>query len=180
MICDQFVRRLSMLTGKKIVLGITGGIAAYKSAELTRRLIKSGAEVKVIMTRNATEFITPLTLQTLTGHPVFINMFSLTERSEIGHIALAEYPDLIVIAPATANIIGKVASGLADDLLSTTIMATRAPVLFCPAMNTNMYMNGIVEENISKLMKCGYFFLSPGSGQLACRTEGAGKTTRSG
>ncbi len=102
-------------------------------------------------------------------------MFSLTERSEIGHIALAEYPDLIVIAPATANIIGKVASRLADDLLSTTIMATRAPVLFCPAMNTNMYMNGIVEENISKLMKCGYFFLSPDRDNSPAGRRGPGR-----
>ena len=118
-----------MLKGKKILLGITGGIAAYKAAELTRLLVKQGAEVKVVMTENAAEFITPLTMQTLSGNPVYKDMFTLTEWSEIGHISLADYPDLILIAPATANIIGKVACGLADDLLSTTIMASRAPVL---------------------------------------------------
>ncbi len=164
-----------MLKGKKILLGITGGIAAYKSAELTRGLVKRGAEVKVIMTRNAQEFITPLTLQTLSGHPVYTDMFSLVEWSEIGHIALADYPDLIVIAPATANIIGKVAGGLADDLLSTTVMATRAPVLFCPAMNFNMFANPIVQDNIAKLSALGYLFMQPGSGELACKVVGEGR-----
>jgi len=164
-----------MLKGKKIVLGITGGIAAYKSAELTRELIKRGAEVKVIMTANATKFITPLTLQTLSGNPVYTDMFSLIEEYEIGHISLAEEADILVIVPATANIIGKIASGLADDLLSTTVMATKAPVLICPAMNSNMYTNNIVKENMSKLASNNYFFIESAYGELACGSEGYGR-----
>jgi phosphopantothenoylcysteine decarboxylase/phosphopantothenate--cysteine ligase len=164
-----------MLKGKKIVLGITGGIAAYKSAELTRELIKRGAEVKVIMTANATKFITPLTLQTLSGNPVYTDMFSLIEEYEIGHISLADEADIIVIAPATANIIGKIASGLADDLLSTTVMATKAPVLICPAMNSNMYTNDIVKENMGKLASSNYFFIESAYGELACGAEGYGR-----
>ncbi len=164
-----------MLKGKKILLGVTGGIAAYKSAEIIRGLVKRGAEVKVIMTRNAMEFITPLTLQTLCGNPVYSEMFSLIERSEIGHITLAQYADLIIVAPATANIIGKVASGIADDLLSTTIMAAKAPILFCPAMNDVMYANEIVRMNIIKLAYEGYHFLDAVSGELACKSEGVGR-----
>lgn len=164
-----------MLKGKKIVLGITGGIAAYKSAELTRELIKRGAEVKVIMTANATKFITPLTLQTLSGNTVYTDMFSLIEEYEIGHISLAEEADILVIVPATANIIGKIASGLADDLLSTTVMATKAPVLICPAMNSNMYTNDIVKENMSKLASNNYFFIESAYGELACGAEGYGR-----
>lgn len=164
-----------MLKGKKILLGVTGGIAAYKAAELTRGFVKRGASVKVVMTRNAAEFITPLTLQTLSGNPVCSEMFTLLETSEIGHIALADYPDLVVIAPATANIIGKAAMGLADDLLSTTLMATRAPVLFCPAMNSNMFANPVVQENIRKLSMLGYYFIQPTSGELACKVDGQGR-----
>ena len=164
-----------MLKGKKIVLGITGGIAAYKSAELTREFIKRGADVKVIMTENATRFITPLTLQTLSGNPVYTEMFSLIEKSEISHISLADEADILIITPATANIIGKIASGLADDLLSTTVMATKAPVLICPAMNSNMYTNDIVKENISKLVSKKHFFIESAYGELACGTEGSGR-----
>jgi phosphopantothenoylcysteine decarboxylase/phosphopantothenate--cysteine ligase len=164
-----------MLKGKKIVLGITGGIAAYKAAELTRELVKRGSFVRIIMTKNATEFITPLTLQTLSGHPVFIDMFVPTREFEMAHISLAEYADIIVIAPATANIIGKIASGLADDLLSTTVLATKSPVLICPAMNTNMYENVSVKENISKLSGRGYLFIEPAYGEMACRAEGYGR-----
>jgi len=164
-----------MLKGKKIVVGVTGGIAAYKAAELVRELIRRGAYVKVIMTKNAMEFITPLTLQTLSGNPVSCDMFSLIRESEIAHITLAEYPDIMVIAPATANIIGKVASGIADDLLTTTIMATKAPVLICPAMNANMYTNVTVKENIEKLTSRGYLFIEPAYGELACRSEGMGR-----
>ena len=164
-----------MLKGKKILLGVTGGIAAYKAAELTRGLVKLGAQVKVIMTENASEFITPLTLQTLSGNPVYKDMFTLLEWSEIGHIALADYADLIVIAPATANVIGKIASGLADDLLTTTIMATKAPVLFCPAMNSNMFNNPIVQRNMIELTERGYPFIQPASGELACKVEGQGR-----
>jgi phosphopantothenoylcysteine decarboxylase/phosphopantothenate--cysteine ligase len=164
-----------MLEGKKIVLGVTGGIAAYKSAELTREFIKQGADVTVVMSRNATEFITPLTFQTLSGNQVYTDTFSLTGEWEIGHISLTEAADLFVIAPATANIIGKIASGIADDLLSTTIMAARSPVLICPAMNTNMYANEIVRANIQKLSSLGYYFVEPGHGQLACKAEGQGR-----
>lgn len=164
-----------MLKDRKIVLGITGGIAAYKAAELTRALVKEGAHVKVIMTRNAQEFITPLTLQTLSNNPVYTEMFALTESSEIGHISLADFAGLVIVAPATANIIGKVAAGLADDLLTTTIMATKAPVMFCPAMNTNMYSNEIVRANIVKLGYEGYYFVEPASGELACGTWGSGR-----
>lgn len=164
-----------MLKNKRVLLGVTGGIAAYKAAELTRCLVKKGAEVKVVMTRNAMEFITPLTMQTLSGNPVYTEMFSLVERSEIGHIALAEYADIVIVAPATANVIGKVAAGIADDLLTTTLMATKAPVLMCPAMNTNMYSNEIVRSNIVKLAYEGYHFVEPSSGELACGTYGSGR-----
>jgi phosphopantothenoylcysteine decarboxylase / phosphopantothenate---cysteine ligase len=164
-----------MLTGKKIVLGVTGGIAAYKAAELTREFVKQGAQVKVIMTKNAAEFITPLTLQTLSNQPVFTEMFSLTREHDIAHISLAEYGDLIVVAPATANVIGKIAAGIADDLLTTVVMAARTPVLFAPAMNVHMYGNPIFKENVEKLTARGYRFMEPGYGELACKTEGQGR-----
>lgn len=130
-----------MFKDKNILIGITGGIAAYKSADLTSRLIKLGANVKVIMTANATKLIQPLTFQSLTGSPVYVDTFQSTERWDIEHIALAKWADIFVIAPATANIIGKAASGIADDLLTTTILATEAKTLFAPAMNTVMYQN---------------------------------------
>ncbi|OPY12708.1 MAG: Coenzyme A biosynthesis bifunctional protein CoaBC [Syntrophus sp. PtaB.Bin001] len=164
-----------MLKGKKIVLGITGGIAAYKAAELTRQLVKEGVDVKVIMTRHATEFITPMTLQTLSGSPVFTDMFTPIKDFEIAHISLSDFSDIIVIVPATANIIGKIASGIADDILTTTIMATKSPVLICPAMNVNMFENAIVRENINKLADHGFYILEPGSGELACGTIGKGR-----
>jgi len=164
-----------MLGNKKILLGITGGIAAYKAAELTRELVRRGATVKVIMTENAAEFITPLTLQTLSGNPVYTDTFSLTGDWQIGHISLVDEADVLVVAPATANIIGKIASGIADDLLSTTVMASVKPVLLCPSMNTNMYRNGIVQENMEKLKRAGCHIMVPEEGQLACGTEGAGR-----
>jgi len=164
-----------MLKNKKIVLGITGGIAAYKAAELTRELVKREAEVKVIMTENAARFIGPLTLQTLSGNPVYSDMFSLSGDWGIHHISLAQTADIIVIAPATANIIGKIASGIADDLLSTTIIATKAPVLICPAMNSNMYDNPILRSNIDKLYSLGYLFIDAGYGELACKSQGSGR-----
>jgi len=164
-----------MLQDKKIVLGVTGSIAAYKAADLTRELIKRGAAVKIVMTKNAAEFITPLTLQTLSGHAVYFDMFSPATEYDIDHISLASYADILVIAPASANIIGKIASGLADDLLSTVVMTTRAPVLICPAMNTDMYDNVIVQNNISNLKNTGYFFMEPGYGGLACKAEGRGR-----
>jgi phosphopantothenoylcysteine decarboxylase/phosphopantothenate--cysteine ligase len=163
------------MKGKRILLGVTGGIAAYKSAELVRLLVRDGAQVRVVMTKNAQEFITPLTLQTLSGHPVYRETFSLIRDFDIAHIALAEETDVLVIAPATANVIGKIAAGLADDLLSTVVMATRAPVLLCPAMNTGMYENVIVQENMQKLSARGYRLMEPGTGELACKSEGAGR-----
>ncbi len=164
-----------MMKGKKILLAVTGGIAAYKSAELIRLFIKDDAQVKVLMTKNAQEFITPLTLQTLSSHPVYRETFSLIKDFDIAHIALAQEADILVIAPATANIIGKIAAGLADDLLTTVVMATKAPVLICPSMNTNMYENVIVRENIQKLTSRGYHMMEADSGELACKSEGVGR-----
>ena len=164
-----------ILNGKKIILGITGGIAAYKAIELARLFIKSGASVWPVMTKASANFITPLTLQTVTGNPVARDMFDLTQESRISHIELAEKADIVVVAPATANIIGKVASGIADDLLTTVIMATRAPLLFAPAMNSNMYENKIVQTNIERLKKNGCSFIGPEEGELACGYEGRGR-----
>ncbi|MCX5849191.1 MAG: bifunctional phosphopantothenoylcysteine decarboxylase/phosphopantothenate--cysteine ligase CoaBC [Deltaproteobacteria bacterium] len=164
-----------MLEDKKIVLGVTGGIAAYKAAELIRALIKKGAQVKVIMTKSAAEFITPLTMQTLSQNQVYTDMFVPADKYEIAHITLAEYADAFIIAPATANIIGKIASGIGDDLLSTTIMAQEKPTLICPAMNDKMLSNPIVQENINKLKKIGYVVLDSAEGDLACKTKGKGR-----
>ena len=164
-----------MLQGKCVILGVTGGIAAYKAAELLRLLIKAGAEVHVVMTRSAQEFIAPLTFQTLSGNPVHTELFNLIQEQEIGHISLADRADLVLVAPATANIIGKVANGLSDDLLTTTIMATRAQVLFAPAMNSNMWENPIYQKNQAKLESLGYHFIEPVYGDLACGWQGQGK-----
>lgn len=164
-----------MLKGKKIVLGVSGGIAVYKAVELLRLYVKAGAEVNVIMTKSAQEFVTPLTFQTLSGNPVHTELFDLFQEKEIGHISLADRADLFVLAPATANLVGKVASGLADDLLTTAIMATKAPVLFVPAMNVNMWENPIYRQNEEKLRGLGYHFMEPATGLLACGWEGKGK-----
>jgi phosphopantothenoylcysteine decarboxylase/phosphopantothenate--cysteine ligase len=164
-----------MLQGNEIVLGVTGGIAAYKAVELLRLLTKAGAVVRVIMTKEAAEFVAPLTFQTLSMNPVHTELFSLISERDIGHIALADRADLMVIAPATANIVGKIASGIADDLLSTTVMATKAPVLIAPAMNVNMYQSPIYRENVEKLKKHGFLFVEPIKGMLACGWEGEGK-----
>jgi phosphopantothenoylcysteine decarboxylase/phosphopantothenate--cysteine ligase len=164
-----------MLEGKKIVLGVCGGIAVYKAVELLRLYVKAGAEVHVVMTRSAQEFVTPLTFQTLSGNPVHTELFNLYQEREIGHISLADRADLFVVAPATANLIGKVACGLADDLLSTTLMATKAPVLFVPAMNVNMWESPIYQANQQRLKGFGFSFMEPVSGFLACGWEGKGK-----
>ena len=164
-----------MYRGKRILLGVSGGIAAYKAVELLRLLIKAGAEVDVVMTRNAREFVAPLTFQTLSGNPVHNELFSLIQEQEIGHIALADRVALCIVAPATANVIGKVANGLADDLLTTTLMATRAPVLFVPAMNVNMWENPLYQENQACLERYGYHFMTPAVGDLACGWQGQGK-----
>ena len=164
-----------MLTNKKIILGVCGGIAAYKAIELMRLLTKAGAEVHVIMTRAAQEFIAPLTFQTLSSNPVHTDLFNLIAEREIGHISLADCADLFIIVPATANIIGKIAAGIADDMLTTTVMATKSPVLFAPAMNVNMFTNPIYQENEQKLRRMGYLFEAPVNGSLAYGWHGEGK-----
>ncbi len=164
-----------MLQNKEIIIGITGGIAAYKTTELVRMLTKRGAHVHVVMTKNAMEFVTPLTLQTLSGHSVTHDMFTLFTGSKIGHISLADIADQMVIVPATANIIGKIANGIADDFLTTMIMATTVPVLFVPSMNTKMWESKIVQGNIEKLQDNGYAFMDPSSGDLACGWQGKGR-----
>ena len=164
-----------MLKDRRIVLGVTGGIAAYKAAELVRELVRRGAKVRVVMTDHACKFVTPLTFETLSGNPVATDLFWVPGEFEIGHIALAEFAELVVIAPATANIIGKMAAGLADDLLTTVLLATEAPVLICPAMNAKMYANSVVKENLARLVLRGHMILEPGYGELACRVEGQGR-----
>jgi phosphopantothenoylcysteine decarboxylase / phosphopantothenate---cysteine ligase len=158
-----------------VVLGVAGGISCYKSVELVRLLVKDNFVVQVIMTRGAMEFVTPLTFQTLSGRPVATETFNLTQESEIGHINLADSADVLVIAPATANVIGKIAAGVADDLLTTVVMATRAPALIAPAMNIHMYENPIVRENLRKLRRVGYHVMEPAEGYLACGYEGKGR-----
>lgn len=164
-----------MLKDKNIIIGMTGGIACYKVCELITHLVRDGANVEVIMTKNATEFITPLTIETLSKHKVITDMFEKKSHVEVEHISLARKADLIVVVPATANIIGKVANGIADDMLSTTIMATPAKVVFAPAMNNEMYNNAIVQDNISKLKGYGYYFVNPIEGNLACGYKAVGK-----
>jgi len=164
-----------MLKGKKIVLGVTAGIAAYKAAEFVRLLVKEEADVHVVMTQNAQKFIAPLTFQTLSGNPVITDPFALLEDAEIGHIALADLAELVVILPATANIIGKIANGIADDFLSTMVMATRAPVLFVPSMNVNMWESKALQKNVETLLERGYHLLEPGEGELACHWYGKGR-----
>jgi len=164
-----------MLKGKRIVLGVTGGIAAYKAAEFVRLLVKEEADVHVVMTENAQKFIAPLTFQTLSGNPVVSDPFALLEDAEIRHIALADLAELVVILPATANIIGKIANGIADDFLSTMLMATKAPVLLVPSMNVNMWENKALQRNIQTLIGMGYHLMEPGEGELACHWYGKGR-----
>ena len=164
-----------MLKGKKVVLGVTGGIAAYKAAEFVRLLVKEEVDIHVAMTENAQRFIAPLTFQTLSGNSVVTDPFTLLEDAAIGHIALADLAELIVILPATANIIGKIANGIADDFLSTMVMATKSPVLFVPSMNVNMWQSKALQKNIQTLLEIGYHFLEPGEGELACHWYGKGR-----
>ncbi len=164
-----------MLQGKTVVLGVSGGIAVYKAVELLRLLIKARAAVHVVMTKNACEFVTPLTFQTLSHNPVHTKLFDLYQEQEIGHISMANRADLFLVAPATANLIGKIANGLADDLLSTSLMATKAPVLLCPAMNINMYESPGYRRNHRRLLADGIQLLEPVSGDLACGWQGMGK-----
>ena len=164
-----------MMAGKKIVLGVCGGIAAYKAVEIVSRLKKAGASVQVIMTQGATKFVTPLTFRELSGNPVVHTMWDEPKTWNVEHIAIASWADCFLLAPATANIIGKLAHGIADDMLSTTLLATTAPVILAPAMNTNMYLNPITQQNIEKLRGVGYRFIEPGTGSLACGTSGPGR-----
>lgn len=170
-----YFRIMAKGDARTVVLGVSGGIACYKGLELVRLLVREGFIVRVVMTREATEFVTPLTFQTLSGHSVSTDLFNLTQESEIGHINLADQADVLVVAPATANIIGKIAAGIADDLLTTVVMATQAPVLFAPSMNVHMYENPIFAENLRKLKRVGYHFLEPAEGYLACGYEGKGR-----
>lgn len=164
-----------MLKGARILLGISGGIAAYKAAELVRMFVTAGAKVKVIMTANAEYFITPATLETLTGDRVYRDTFQPDGDRDIAHISLAQWADVTVIAPATANIVGKASAGIADDLLSTTLVTLKTPVLICPAMNTDMYTNPIFRDNLTRLSAVGFHVLEAASGELACKTEGLGR-----
>lgn len=163
------------LQNKNILLGVSGGIAAYKAAEIVRLLVKAEATVRVVMTTNAQEFMTPLTLQSLSGNPVSTDTFDLTQESEIGHIRLADSADLVLIAPATANILAKLAHGLADDLLSTLLLVTRAPVVLAPAMNVHMYAHPATQENLKTLQRFGHHIIEPAEGELACGYEGKGR-----
>lgn len=160
---------------RNVVLGVSGGIAAYKALEIISLLVKQNINVDVIMTKSATQFVTPLSFQSLSQNMVICDMFAEPRAWEIQHISLAQKADVLLVAPATANIIGKVANGIADDMLSTTIMASKAKVIFAPAMNTNMYENPIVQDNIKKLKSFGYEFINPIEGRMACGTTGAGK-----
>jgi len=160
---------------KTIILGITGGIAAYKCCDLTRLLVKQGAFVHIVMTSAAHHFVAPLALQTLSGNKVYSDMFDLTRESEIGHISLADRADLVLIAPATADIIAKISHGICDELLTTVVSATKAPVLLAPSMNSNMWSNPITQENVSRLKGYDYHFIEPAEGELACGYEGKGR-----
>jgi phosphopantothenoylcysteine decarboxylase/phosphopantothenate--cysteine ligase len=164
-----------MIRDLEIILGVTGSIAVYKAVYLCRELIRRGANVHVVMTKNAMNFVTPLTFQTVTGNPVTVEMFELFQGSKIGHISLADRAHITVVAPATANILSKVANGLADDFLSTMILATKVPVLFAPAMNSVMWGNPAVCNNVRRLTETGYHFVEPATGELACGVTGQGK-----
>ncbi len=164
-----------MLTGKTVVLGVTGSIAAYKIANLASMLVKLHADVHVIMTQNATNFINPITFETLTSNKCLVDTFDRNFQFNVEHVALAKRADIFMVAPASANVIGKIANGIADDMLTTTIMACKAPKYIAPAMNTNMFENAIVQDNIEKLKRFGYDIIVPATGYLACGDTGAGK-----
>ena len=164
-----------MLKGKTILLGVTGGIAAYKAAALASGLVKLHASVEVVMTKNATQFITPLTFEELTGHRVMVDTFDRNFSHQVEHISLAQRTDLMIIAPATANVCAKLAHGLADDMLTTSALACKCPKLIAPAMNTNMYENPVTQDNLSALRRYGWEVIEPASGRLACGAVGMGK-----
>lgn len=164
-----------MLKGKTVLLGVSGGIAAYKAAALASALVKQHAAVEVVMTKNATEFVTPLTFEQLTGRRVMVDTFDRNFSHQVEHIALAERTDLVIVAPATANVCAKFAHGLADDMLTTTVLACHCPKLIAPAMNTNMYENPVTQDNLKLLEHYGWEIISPASGRLACGAVGKGK-----
>ncbi len=164
-----------MLAGKVVAVGITGGIAAYKAADLVSRLVKLGAEVHVMMTAAATKFVNPLTFRTLSQHPVMVDMFDEPGEWNVRHVALTQKANLFVIAPATANIIGKIANGIADDFLTTTVMAACCPVMLAPAMNVNMFQNPVLQANLQRLQDIGYRLIEPAEGRLACGDIGKGR-----
>lgn len=164
-----------MLTGKKVVLGITGSIAAYKMANVASMLVKQNCDVHVLMTENAAQFITPITFETLTKNPCLVDTFERRTPVEIHHLTLGQTADLLMVAPASANALGKIVNGIADDLLTSTVIAASCPVIIAPAMNTHMYLNPIVQENISRLKEFGYAFIEPARGHLACNATGVGK-----
>lgn len=164
-----------MLSGKKVVLGVAGSIAAYKMANVASMLVKQHCDVHVVLTRNGAEFITPVTFETLTKNPCLTDTFDRRDPSDIHHLTLGQTADLMLVAPASADILGKAAGGIADDLLTSTIVAATCPVLFAPAMNTHMYLNPIVQDNIRRLKAFGYAFIEPATGHLACNAEGVGK-----
>jgi phosphopantothenoylcysteine decarboxylase/phosphopantothenate--cysteine ligase len=166
------------IKNKKILIGVTGGIAAYKTCSLVNMFLKEGADVKVVMTEAATKFVAPLTFQSLTNHPVYVDMFDTYNKEEVEHISLAKWADIVIVSPATANTIGKIACGIANNLLTTVVMATpkETPVLIVPAMNTNMWENPITQRNIDMLGKDKkYNFVEPREGILACKDKGCGK-----
>lgn len=169
-----------MLQGKTILLGISGGIAAYKAAELLRLLVKARANVHVVMTKNAQQFVAPLTFQTLSNNPVGTDLFDMESESRIGHIHKARLPDLVILAPATANLMAKMAAGIADDYLSTILLATTSSVLICPAMNVKMWEHPATRRNAAILKGFGHHILEPGAGYLACNEEGAGRLAETG
>lgn len=170
----QRVSDVSALAGRRIVLGVTGGIAAYKAVEIASRLKKAGADVRVVMTRAATSFVTPLTFREITGQPVAETMWGEPQH-HVAHIALAAFAELVLVAPATANFIAKAAAGMADDMLTTFFLATRAPLIIAPAMNTGMWENPVTQENVRRLAERGATIIPPAVGQLACGTTGAGR-----
>lgn len=168
------------MASSTILLGICGGIAAYKAPEIVRLLVKEGHAVHVILTQEAEQFVTPLTLQTVSGHPVHRDLFSLESEQQCGHIALADAAACLLVAPATANCLAKVAHGLCNDLLTTVICATKAPVVFAPSMNVHMWENPITQENVARLEKHGYQIIPPAAGDLACGYEGMGRLPEPG
>lgn len=166
---------IEVLRGKTVILGITGSIAAYKAAEICSLLVRGGATVHVVMTENATRFVGPVTFRGLTGSQVITGLWDEPREYEIAHVSLPDKADVVLIAPATANIIGKIASGIADDMLTTMIMATKAPVVIAPAMNYKMWENPIVRANVERLKSQGYHFVGPETGRLACGVEAVGR-----